>query len=114
MPFFIMDIWHAMHAILTTSGWITLAIMAVIALGAGYMMSSFGSLVSTTVVALVAFALVSYARAITLGGQKASAYAATDWQAFQNLHMLDLLAYALLFAIVIAVAHAARSLIFGR
>jgi hypothetical protein len=114
MPFFITDIWHAVHAILTSGDWITLGIMAVIALGAGFMMASFGSLVTTTIVALIAFALVGYVRAVTLGGQKAAAYAATDWQAFQNLHMLDLLAYALIFAVVIAIAHAARSLIFGR
>jgi hypothetical protein len=114
MPFFIMDIWHAVHAILTTSDWITLGIMAVIALGAGFMMSSFGSLASTTLVSLVAFALLGYVRAVTMGGKNASAFAATDWQAFQALHMLDLLAYALIFAVAIAVVHAARSLIFGR
>jgi hypothetical protein len=109
-----MDIWHTAQGILTTSDVITLGIMAVVAIGAGFMMQSLGSIVTTTVVALVAFALVSYARAVTLGGQNASAYATTDWQAFQNLHMLQLLAYSVTFAVVIAVAHTARSLIFGR
>jgi hypothetical protein len=109
-----MDIWHTAHGILTTSDLITLGIMAVVAIGAGFMMQSLGSIVTTTVVALVAFALVSYARAVTLGGQNASAYATTDWQAFQNLHMLQLLAYSVTFAVVIAIAHTARSLIFGR
>jgi hypothetical protein len=113
MPF-LMDIWHAIHGILTTSDLITLGVMVVIALAAGFMMHSFSSVVTTTVIALVAFALVGYVRAVLLGGQNASAYAMTDWQAFQNLHMLQLLAYALAFAIVITVAHAARTLIFGR
>ena len=108
---FLMDIWHAVQGIVTTSGLMTLIIMAVIALGAGVMMQSFGSVVSTTVIALIAFALVEYAVAVTIGKQNAAAYAHTDWQAFQSLHMLQLLAYALLFAVVIAVAHAARSLI---
>jgi hypothetical protein len=109
-----MDIWHTAHGILTTSDVITLGIMAVVAIGAGFMMQGLGSIVTTTVVALVAFSLVSYVRAVTLGGQNASAYATTDWQAFQNLHMLQLLAYSVTFAVVIAVAHTARSLIFGR
>lgn len=108
---FLMDIWHAVQGIVTTSGLMTLIVMAVIALGAGAMMQSLGSVVSTTLVALIAFALVEYVLAITLGKQNASAYATTDWQAFQALHMLTLLAYALLFGVVIAVAHAARSLI---
>jgi len=111
---FLMDIWHTIHSILTTSDLITLGIMAVVAIGAGFMMQSFGSIVTTTLVALIAFALLSYVRAVTLGGQNASAYATTDWQAFQNLHMLQLLGYSLAFAVVIAVAHTARSLIFGR
>ncbi|HEY4942858.1 MAG TPA: hypothetical protein VII56_15625 [Rhizomicrobium sp.] len=108
---FLMDIWHAVQGIVTTSGLMTLIVMAVIALGAGAMMQSLGSVVSTTLVALIAFALVEYVLAITLGKQNASAYATTDWQTFQALHMLTLLAYALLFGVVIAVAHAARSLI---
>ena len=111
---FLMDIWHTVQAIVTTSDWKTLAVMAVITLGAGYMMQSFGSVVTTTLVALIAFALVEYALAITIGKQNPSAYANTDWQAFQNLHMLTLLAYSVLFAVVIFVAHTARSLILDR
>ena len=111
---FLTDIWHAVNGILTTSDLITLAAMAVIALGAGFMMQNFGSIVTTTVVALIAFALVGYVRAVTLGGQNPSAFASTDWQAFQNLHMLQLLAYMLTFAVAIAIAHTARSLILGR
>ena len=108
---FLMDIWHAVQGIVTTSGLTTLIIMAVIAIGAGALMQSFGSVVTTTVVALIAFALVEYVYAITILKQNAAAYAHADWLAFQGLHMLQLLAYALLFAVVIGVAHAARSLI---
>jgi len=113
MPF-LMDIWHAIHDVVVSSDWKTLAIMAVIALGAGYMMQGFGSVVSTTVVALVAFALVEYAVAITIGKQNPSAYATADWKSFQELHMLTLLAYGLIFGVAIAVAHTARSLILDR
>ena len=108
---FLMDIWNTIHAILTSSDLITLALMALIALGAGFMMQSFGSIVTTTVVALLAFALAGFVRAITMGGQNAAAFANKDWQMFQDLHMMTLLAYAVAFAVVIAVAHMARSLI---
>jgi hypothetical protein len=111
---FLMDIWHAVNGIVTTSDLITLAIMAVIALGAGFIMQNMSSIVTTTIVALIAFALVGYVRAVTLGGKNPSAFATTDWQAFQNLHMLQLLAYLLTFAVAIAVAHTARTLILGR
>jgi hypothetical protein len=111
---FLMDIWHAVNGIVTTSDLITLAIMAVIALAAGFIMQNMSSIVTTTIVALVAFALVGYVRAVTLGGKNPSAFATTDWQAFQNLHMLQLLAYLLTFAVAIAIAHTARSLILGR
>src|ERR1700743_2900748 len=110
---FLLDIWHAVFGIVTSADWKTLAAMAVIALGAGYMMQSFGSVVTTTIVALIAFALVEYALAITIGKQNPSSYATADWQAFQNLHMLTLLAYSLIFAGGIGVAHTARSLILG-
>ncbi|MEI9996572.1 MAG: hypothetical protein WDM91_18385 [Rhizomicrobium sp.] len=110
----LMDIWHAIHDVVLSANWVTLAIMAVIALGAGYLMQSFGSVISTTVVALVAFALVEYAVAVTVGKQNPSAYASADWQAFQNLHMLTLLAYGVVFGVAIAVAHTARTLILDR
>lgn len=108
---FLMDIWNAVHGILTTSDIMTLGIMAVIALGAGIMMQSAGSLLNTTVIALLAFALVEYALAITIGKHPAGQFAAADWQAFKVIQGLTLLAYALIFGVVIAVAHGIRSAI---
>ncbi len=108
---FLMDIWHAVQAIVLSGDWMRLGIMAVIAIGAGVMMQSFGSIVNTTLVALIAFSLVEYALAITVGKQNAAAYANADWLAFQNLHMLTLLAYALLFGVAIGIAHGIRTAI---
>lgn len=105
------DIWHSMHGIVASADVVTLVIMAVIALGAGFMMQSFGSIVTTTFVALLAFALAGYVRAVTAGGQNAAAYAQTDWHGFLGLQMLTLVAYALTFAVVIAVVHFVRSLV---
>ena len=108
---FLTDIWNTIHGILNSSDLITLGLMTLIALGAGFMMQSMGSIVTTTLVALVAFSLAGYVRAVTMGGQNASAFATKDWQAFQGLHMITLLAYALAFGVVIAIVHAARSMV---
>jgi hypothetical protein len=105
------DLWNTMHGIVTSADVVTLVIMAVVALGAGFMMQSLGSIVTTTFVALLAFALAGYVRAVTAGGQNAAAYAQTDWHGFLGLQMLTLLAYAVTFAIVITVVHAVRSLV---
>jgi len=113
MPF-LMDMWHAVQGIVMSSDWITLVIMAVIALGAGFLMHSMGSLPTTTIVALVAFGLAGYVRAVTLGKQNAAAFASTDWQALLNLQIKVLLPYFLLFLVAIAVAHALRMVTLGR
>ena len=111
---FLMDIWHAVQGIVMSSDWITLVIMAVIALGAGFLMQSFVALPVTTAVALIAFGLAGYVRAVTLGKQNAAAFAGTDWQAFLNLQIKLLLPYFVLFLVAIAVAHALRMVTLGR
>ena len=107
----VMDIWNAIREIVASADMITLVIAAVILLGAGYMMQGIESIVTTTFVALLAFALAGYVRAVTLGGQNATDFAAVDWHNFLDLHMLTLVAYALTFAAGIAVVHAVRSLV---
>lgn len=104
------ELWTNVHGIILSGDWVTLAIMVVIALGAGFMMQNYASIITTTFVALIAFALAGYVRAIA-GGQNAEAYAQTDWHNFLGLHMLTLVSYALTFAIVISVVHAIRSIV---
>jgi hypothetical protein len=108
----LLDIWHSVIAIVTSGDWITLAIMAVIALAAGFSMQSFGSIVTSTFVALVVFALAIYLRAIATGGTKnASALAQTDWHNLLALSVHSVLAYAIAFAIVIGAVHIVRTLV---
>ena len=107
----LLDVWNAIHGIVTAADPITLAIAAVILIAAGYMMEGVNSLVTTTVVALVAFALLGYVRAVTLGKQPAAAYATTDWHNFATSQGLTLLAYALTFAAGILVVHLVSQLI---
>jgi len=106
----LMDIWGAVHGIITTSGMIPLILMAVIAVAAGFMMQSFNSIVSATVIALLAFALATYAYGVARGASAAAA-AQADWHNFLDLHMLTLVAYAITFAVAIAVVHFVRSLV---
>lgn len=106
----LMVIWSAVHGIISTSGMIPLVLMAAIALAAGFMMQSFSSIVSATVIAMIAFALATYAYAVARGAS-AAASAQADWNTFLGLHTLTLLAYALTFAVAIAVVHAVRSLV---
>jgi hypothetical protein len=107
----IWDIWNTIHGIVTSSDWITLAIGVVVVLGAGFLMQGMESLATTTLVALLAFALLGYARAVTLGKQPAAAYASTDWHNFATMNGLTLLSYVLIFAAGVAVVQVVRSLI---
>jgi len=69
------------------------------------------ALISTTVIAMVAFGLAGFVRAITIGGHKANEFATIDWHNFATLNGLTLLAYALTFAVGIAVVHLVRSVV---
>ena len=105
------DIWNTIRAIVTSADMITLAIGVVVVLGAAFMMQGMESLASTTLVALVAFALLGYVRMVTLGKQPAAAYATTDWHNFATTNGLTLLGYVLIFAVGIAVANLVLSVV---
>ncbi|HEV2651925.1 MAG TPA: hypothetical protein VGU69_11750 [Rhizomicrobium sp.] len=110
MPFFT-EIWLAFHGIVASSDRVTMAIMLVIAIGAGALMRKLESIITVTFVALIAFALFSYAKGVLVGHRSATDFALMDWQAFQNLHMLTLVAYAIGFAAIILAVYLARSAI---
>jgi hypothetical protein len=105
------DIWHAIHAIVMSADTITLVIGVVVVLAAGFMMQAFGSIISATVMSLIAFAVIGYVRAITLGKMDAVPYITTEWHNFLALPMMTLVAYAVLFGVLIAVVHFIRSAI---
>jgi hypothetical protein len=107
--FVIMDIWHSINSIFTSADMVTLAIMAVIALGAGFAMQGMGSLITATFGALVVFGLAGFVRAVTTGKKDAMALAQTDWHSLLGLQMQVLIGYAVAFAIVIALVHLVRS-----
>jgi hypothetical protein len=106
----LLDLWHSVLAIVTSGDYVTLAIMVVIALAAGFAMQNFGSIVTATFAALVLFALASYVRAVAMGGKgvSASGLAESDWHNMLGLTVHSVLAYAIAFAIVIGVVHIIR------
>lgn len=106
----LLDLWHSVVGIVTAGDWITLAIMAVVALATGFMMQNIGSIVSATVGAMVVFAIATFIRA-AVGAKDAIALAQTDWHNLQAVTVHSLLAYAIAFAIVIGVVHFVRSLV---
>ena len=107
----LMDTWNAVASIFTASDLITLAIMAVIVLAAGFIMQGFDAIISTTIVALVLFGLAGYVRAVAMNGQNAAQLAESQWHGFLGLTMQTVLAYAIAFAIGIAVIHLIRSIV---
>jgi hypothetical protein len=108
----LLDLFHSVTAIVTSGDYTSLAIMAAIAIAVGYMMESFGSIITSTFVALVAFALASFVVTVAkAGGKNAGSLAQTDWNNLLGLTVHGLLAYAIAFAIVIGVVHVVRSVV---
>jgi ABC-type nickel/cobalt efflux system permease component RcnA len=106
-----MDGWNAVVSIFGSADLITLGIMIVIVLAAGFIMQGFDSIITTTVVALILFGLAGYVRAVALNGQNAAKLAETQWHGFLGLTMQTVLVYAATFAIGIAIIHLIRSIV---
>lgn len=111
--FAITDVWHTIQSIIHSADLITLVIMAVVAIGAGFLMQEMGSIISATVIALIVFAIIKFVYAIALQHADASALVMADWKSFETLQMLLVLAYAVVFGVVIAIVSTVRNLVFG-
>jgi hypothetical protein len=107
----LMDVWHAIQAVVTSADYITLGIAVVVVLVAGFTIERLGSLVSATVLALIVFAALEFVRAVAIGHQDAMAFATTDWHAFVDLRMLTFVAYFVVFGVLIALVNVIRSAI---
>jgi hypothetical protein len=108
----LLDLWHSVMGIVTSGDYIALVIIAVIALALGFTMQGMGSLVTTTVSALALFAVAIFIRGVaTAHGKGAAALAQTDWGNLQGVTFHTVLAYAILFAIVLAVVQIIRSIV---
>lgn len=107
----LMDMWNGIVSIFGSADMITLGILIVIVLAAGFIMQGFDALVTTTVVAMILFGLAGYVRAVALNGQNAAQLAESQWQGFLGMTMHTLLAYAITFAVGIGIIHLIRTIV---
>lgn len=108
----LMEIWHAIQAVVSSADYYTLGAAVVIIIIAGFLMESMRSLVPVTLVALLAFVLVEFGLAATVGKHHdVEMLAQHYWDAFVSLKMLMLVAYSVLFAVLIAVVSTIRSFV---
>ena len=107
------DIWAAIMAVIHSADTITLVLMAVAAIGAGFMTMDLGSVPSTTIVALLVFFVLTFIRGIALQHADANALWLADWKAFEVMQGIRLLAYGIIFGVVIAVVSTVRNTVLG-
>ncbi|HEX3810717.1 MAG TPA: hypothetical protein VHW02_13570 [Rhizomicrobium sp.] len=105
------DIWNSIYAIFATADWITLLIIGVVVLGVGFMTESLATIITSTFIALVVYAVAQFVRAIATGGANASALAQADWHTFLAWPMQGFIAYAIAFAVLIAIVSLLRTLV---
>lgn len=108
----LLQVWHAVQAVVASADYYTLGAAVVIIIIAGFLIEGVRSIVPATLAALLAFVLVKFALAVSVGNQHdVEALAQADWHAFVDLKMLVLLAHALIFGVLIGVVSTIRSMI---
>lgn len=107
------DLWNIIHGILLGPDHVTLGIILIIAIAAAFMTEGLAMVINSTFVALVAFGVAQIVRQAIAGGSKTdiSGLIQADWHAFMAWQVQLLLAYAIIFAVLIAIASTIRSLL---
>jgi hypothetical protein len=103
------DLWQSIGTVFGSFDPISFAIMALVSVGAGFMMTGMGSIVTATFGALIIFALAIFARA-ALTAKDAQGIARSDWHDFLAMPIHTLAVYALVFGVFIAIIYGLRSL----
>ncbi|MDE1987162.1 MAG: hypothetical protein KGJ28_11525 [Alphaproteobacteria bacterium] len=107
----LMEIWHAIHAVVASADYYTLGAAVIVIVIAGFLMESVSSVVPVTIVSLLAFVLVKAGIAMATGHHDIAVLIDEYWVAFKDLPMLILLAYLLIFGVLISVVRTVRNLI---
>lgn len=108
----LLQVWHAIQAVIVSADYYTLGAAVVIIIIAGFLIEGVRSIVPATLAALLAFVLAKFAIAMAVGNQHdVEALARADWRAFVDLKMMVLLAHALIFGVLIGVVSTIRSMI---
>ena len=103
------DLSQSIGAVFGSFDSVSFAMMALVSVGAGFMMTGMGSIVTATFGALIVFALASFARA-ALTAKDTQGIARSDWHDFLAMPMHTLAVYALVFGVIIAIIYGLRSL----
>ncbi|HEY5337209.1 MAG TPA: hypothetical protein VIJ85_03315 [Rhizomicrobium sp.] len=111
--FVLMDVWNTILHIVHSADLFTLGLMALAAIGAGFMTMELSGVLTTSLAALIGFAVLMFLRAVLLQHADASALLTADWHAFATMQALMLLAYVIIFAVVIGVVSTIRNAVFG-
>ena len=104
------DLWHEILAVVTGSDGFSLALAVLLAAAAGFALERVHSFTGVTLAALAVFALAKFA--LALGLYRAHSIDVVFdrlWSDFAAMPMLTFIAYALLFAAVVALVAAARA-----
>ena len=108
----LLEIWHSIQGILTHADWITLAIIALVAIIGGFAIQGLNSILGATVLGLIGYVLLVAVRAVTIGKQDFTAYTNTGWHDILGVSMIVLLSYFIIFAVLIGVVNLIRSAVF--
>lgn len=107
----LLQIWHAVEAVVMSADAFTLAAAVVIIIAAGFLTESLSSIVQVTLTALIAFVLAKFAIALSLDhAGSVQSHATAFWHGFVDLKMLVLAAHVLIFAVLIGVVNTVRSI----
>ena len=101
------DSWNTIASSFSAFDGITYAAMAIIIVGAAFMMPTMAAIVTATCGALVIFGFSIFLRA-TLAAKDAPSVARADWEFALALPLRMLLVYAAVFGFAITAVHALR------
>ena len=99
------DLLSTMGNILEANDIVHLALMVLVVCVAGLGMPNLKSIIPTTIVALLTFAIASTATTAALGGAQAVEMIESDWSRLGALNPLVIVAYILVFMLMIVVVH---------
>lgn len=107
----LMEIWHAIQAVVSSADYYTLGIAVVIILAAGFLLEGLNSIFNVTLVSLIVFVLAKFGLALATGHHvDPEALMTSFWNGFVDLKMLTFVAYILIFGVLIAVVNTIRSI----
>jgi len=101
------ELWNTITSSFDAFDGLTYAAMAIIIVGAAFMMPTMAAIVTATCAALVIFALSIFLRAM-LAAKDAPSVARADWEYVLALPLRTVLVYCAVFGLAIASVHAAR------